>query len=71
MTMMDKKCYKYLMDIADERDVYMGCSDYFFIPDDDLKGRAVHFVNTDQYASTCSDFYVCVIVSVEEAGGLK
>ena len=56
MTMMGKNCYKYLMDIADEKDVYMGCSNYVFFTDNDLKGRKVHFVNTDDYVSTAADF---------------
>ena len=56
MTMMGPNCYKYLMDIADEKDVYMGCSNYAFFTDEDLKGRKVHFVNTDDYVSTAEDF---------------
>ena len=56
MTMMGKNCYKYLMDIADEKDVYMGCSNYVFFTDEDLKGRSVHFVNTDDYVSTAEAF---------------
>ena len=56
MTMMGPNCYKYLMDIADEKDVYMGCSNYVFFTDEDLKGRKVHFVNTDDYVSTAADF---------------
>ena len=47
MTMMGKNCYKYLADIANEKDVYMGCSNYVFFTDGDLKGRKVHFVNGD------------------------
>lgn len=43
------------MDIADEKDVYMGCSNYVFFADDDLRGRKVHFVNTDDYVSTAKD----------------
>ena len=56
MTMMGKNCYRYLMDIADDKDVYMGCSNYVFFTDEDLKGRKVHFVNTDDYVSTAEDF---------------
>ena len=61
MTMMGENCYKYLMDIADEHDVRMGCSNSFFFRDDVLKGRTVHFVNTDKYVSTYYDFFGCVI----------
>ena len=56
MTMMGKNCYKYLMDIANEKDVYMGCSNYVFFTDNDLKGRQVHFVNTDTYVDTAEAF---------------
>ena len=56
MTMMGPNCYKFLMDIADEKDVYMGCSNYDFFTDDDLRGRKVHFVNTDDYVSTAAGF---------------
>ena len=56
MTMMGKNCYKYLMDIADAKDVYMGCSSYVFFTDEDMKGRKVHFINTDDYVSTAEDF---------------
>ena len=56
MTMMGKNCYKYLMDIADEKDVYMGCSNYVFFTDEDRKGRKVHFINTDDYVSTAEAF---------------
>ena len=71
MTMMGENCYKYLMDIADERDVYMGCSSYCFFTDEDLKGRSVHFVNTEKFASTREDFFWCVIDIVDEGGALK
>ena len=56
MTMMEPNCYRYLMDIAEEKDVYVGCSNYVFFTDDDLRGRKVHFVNTDDYVSTAADF---------------
>lgn len=56
MMMMGPNCYKYLMDIAEEKDVYVGCSNYVFFTDEDLKGRKVHFVNTDVYVSKASDF---------------
>lgn len=58
MTMMGKNCFKYLMDIADEKDVYMGCSNYVLFSDEDLKGRKVHFLNTDDYASTAEAFAI-------------
>ena len=71
MTMMGENCYKYLMDIADERDVYMGCSSYCFFSDDDLKGRTVHFINTDEFVSNSEDFLWRVIDIVDENGALK
>lgn len=70
MTMMGENCYKYLMDIADERDVYMGCSSFVSFHDDVLKGRTVHFVNTDEYVSTYYDFYGCLIDIIHKRGAL-
>lgn len=71
MTMMDKTCYKYLMDIADERDIYMGCSSHVFLHDDVLKGRTVHFINTDQFVSTYYDFLGCIVEIVDRGGALN
>ena len=59
------------MDIADERDVYMGCCSHFFFHDDVLKGRTVHFVNTDEYVSTYYDFFGCVIHTIDRDGACK
>ena len=56
MTMMGENCYKYLMDIAQEKEVYMGCSNFVFFTQEDLRGRQVHFVNSDKYASTAGEF---------------
>ena len=59
MTMMGDNCYPFLMDIADQREVYMGCSNYVLFDDDILKGRTVHFLNSDLYASNEEAFTRC------------
>lgn len=71
MSMMGKNCYKYLMDIADERDVKMGCCSHVFLHDDVLKGRKVHFINTDEFVSTYYDFLGCVVQIVDRGGALN
>ena len=57
MSLVGKNCYKYLMDIAEERDVFAGCTGPVYFSNADLKGRGVCFVSTGSVASTASKFY--------------
>ena len=71
MSMMGRNCYKYLLDIANEREVYMRCTSHVFFHDDVLQGRTVPFVNTDEHVSTYYDFWGCIIEIVDRGGALN
>lgn len=61
MTMMGENCYTLLMEIAEEKDVYMGCSNSVFFHDNVLNGRPVHFINSDVYVTNYAEFLDQVI----------
>lgn len=67
ITMMGENCFPFLMDIAESKEVYMGCSNTVFFKDYDLKGRKVHFVNIDAYADNAIAFLERIL-EVEEGG---
>ncbi len=56
MSMMGENCYKYLMDIADERDICGVVTTTIFFEDSDLKGRPVLFVNSGVTVTTSRQF---------------
>ena len=56
LSMMGGNCYKFLMDVAEEKELYMGAENTFYFKDSDLLGRTVHFVNFNTYASTAREF---------------
>lgn len=56
MSKMGANCFPFLLDIADQKDVYMAVTAPCFMWDEQLKGRAVHFVNDDSFVNTGEDF---------------
>ena len=56
ITMMGENCYPFLMELAEAKEVYMGCSNFVYFDDNVLQGRTIHMVNNDAYVSTYNDY---------------
>lgn len=60
MGRMGENCYKWLMDIAEERDIGAACVHSLEFTDSDLRGRKVYFADIDKYASNADEFFNCM-----------
>lgn len=49
---MGENCYKWLMDIAEEKDVHMVTTRVFHFTDSDIKGRKIYFADINQYITS-------------------
>lgn len=66
LSMMGENCYHFLMDISDDKDVYMAATAYCLFRDSDILGRSIHFVNYDITVSNEEDFFRTMISLVAE-----
>lgn len=57
LSMMGENCYRYLMDIAADKEVYMAATAYCLFRDTDLRSMPVHFINHDRTVSTEEEFF--------------
>lgn len=56
MSKFGENCYKWLMDLCDEKDICGVMTNYIFFKDEDLKGRGVRFPDIDMVAASYRDF---------------
>lgn len=69
LAMMGPNCYKWLMDIADEKDICGVTTDVIKFTDEDLKGRSVLFVDTGVSVTTSGEF-IDEMLRVYEMGAM-
>ena len=57
MSMMGENCYKWLMDIAETKDICGVITTPLFFTEDDISGRTIYFPQNDGYANDTKSFY--------------
>lgn len=56
MAMMGENCYKFLVEAAKDKDVYVAAESFYLFTDSDFQGQKVHFMNTNTLVSTAREF---------------